>query len=116
MLKSITETLKKINIDLKGSPIYSIFATFLIIYIFLGYKMIDSPFYNTAKAIDYQKSSIDYNNQTNTDQKHFIYASSKGKKYYYYDCKANIKESNKIYFESDEAAQKAGYTLSKTCK
>lgn len=47
-----------------------------------------------------------------------IVASSGGKKYYYVWCKgvANLKESKKIYFDSEALAQKAGYTLAASCK
>lgn len=47
-----------------------------------------------------------------------IVASSGGKKYYFVWCRgaANIKESKKRYFATEESAQKAGYTLANNCK
>jgi hypothetical protein len=45
-----------------------------------------------------------------------VFASSKGKKYYYTGCKSTIVEKNKITFASKELAESAGYTLAVTCK
>lgn len=47
-----------------------------------------------------------------------IVASSGGKKYYFVWCKgaANLKENKKRYFDTEESAQKAGYTLASNCK
>lgn len=47
-----------------------------------------------------------------------IVASKTGKKYYFVWCKGatNIKDSKKIYFDSEVLAQKAGYTLANNCK
>lgn len=47
-----------------------------------------------------------------------IVASSGGKKYYFVWCKgvSNLKESNKIYFATEDLAKKAGYTLANNCK
>lgn len=42
-------------------------------------------------------------------------ASRNGKTYYRLDCKNNIKEENKIYFKTEEDAQKAGLTPAKNC-
>lgn len=114
MSKSITETLKKINISISLNDIYATVFTFIILILFLGFKIVNNPKLIEAKAINYQESKIIL--EESKTEKHFIYASRKGKKYYYYNCKANIKEANKIYFDTDEAAQKAGYSLSKTCK
>jgi len=45
-----------------------------------------------------------------------IVASKAGKRYYYVWCVAsNIKEENKVYFQSEEDAQKTGLTLSTRC-
>lgn len=47
-----------------------------------------------------------------------VVASRSGSKYHYPWCSgaARIKESNKISFESPEAARKAGYEPAKNCK
>jgi ethanolamine transporter EutH len=47
-----------------------------------------------------------------------IVASKNGKKYYFVWCKGagNIKESNKRYYNSEDAAKAAGYTLANNCK
>lgn len=46
------------------------------------------------------------------------FASSRGSKYYPADCAAgqNIKEANKVWFETREDAERAGYELSTSCK
>ena len=45
------------------------------------------------------------------------FASKKGKKYYPNNCSSgkNIKQENKIYFQTTIEAEKAGYTLSSSC-
>lgn len=45
-----------------------------------------------------------------------VYASSKGTKYYFANCKSSISDQNRITFASAEAAEAAGYTLASTCK
>lgn len=45
-----------------------------------------------------------------------VYASSKGTKYYYPNCKSTILEANKITFASALIAEKAGYTLATNCQ
>lgn len=47
-----------------------------------------------------------------------IVASRKGTKYHFVWCKsaASIKESNKIYFKTEDEAKKTGRTLSSSCK
>lgn len=117
MGKSITETLKKINIELSGGVFYSILISLLVLDIFIGFKI-----YNNYKSKDndhliYQKSSI-LNSSLNssTDSNSKIYASSKGSKYYFPNCKSSIKEENKIYFNKEVEAQNAGYFLAKSCK
>lgn len=44
-----------------------------------------------------------------------VYASSKGTKYYYQNCKSTVSEKNKITFNSSTEAEKAGYTLAANC-
>jgi hypothetical protein len=47
-----------------------------------------------------------------------FFASSRGTKYYSLSCSAGktIKQENRIYFETSGEAEKAGYTLSSSCK
>jgi len=47
-----------------------------------------------------------------------IVASKSGKKYYFVWCKAaiNIVDSKRIYFESEDQAKKAGYSLAANCE
>lgn len=115
MDKSITETLRKINIELKGSAFLSISITIILLIIFFCFKTIYLAKNNKSDFI-YETSKLNLINENNNIKKHFIYASKKGKKYYFYNCKANIKEENKIFFDNEINAQKSGYTLSKTCK
>ncbi|MBI5912840.1 hypothetical protein HY839_00135 [Candidatus Azambacteria bacterium] len=42
-------------------------------------------------------------------------ASKNGSKYYLTTCKNTIKEANKVYFNTREDAEKAGFTPSQTC-
>ncbi len=44
-----------------------------------------------------------------------VYASSKGKKYYYPWCKSTVSEANKVTFASPNMAESAGYTLASNC-
>lgn len=46
-----------------------------------------------------------------------FFASSRGKKYYSLGCSAgkSIKQENRVYFESQAEAEKAGYTKSSSC-
>lgn len=47
-----------------------------------------------------------------------FFASSRGSKYYPTNCSAgkSIKVENRIYFDTRESAEKAGYTLSSSCR
>ena len=57
------------------------------------------------------------NTETNTSGKNF-FASSKGSKYYSLGCSAgkSLKQENRVYFDTREAAEKAGDELSSSCK
>ena len=46
---------------------------------------------------------------------HGVFASSKGKKYYYPGCSNTISEANKVTFATAEMAESAGYTLASNC-
>lgn len=117
MDKSITETLRKINMELRGANFLSIFLSLILLTTFTGYKIFTSSQIRETQEMSYIKSNfISQNSNQNTKNSHFIYASIRGKKYYYYNCKSTIKEANKIYFDSDAAALKAGYTLAAACK
>lgn len=45
-----------------------------------------------------------------------IYASSRGSKYYFSNCKSTIVEQNKVFFASAAEAEAAGYTLASNCQ
>lgn len=59
---------------------------------------------------DYEFKEIDLTGRN-------YFASSRGKKYYPFGCSAgkSIKQENRIYFNTEEEAKKAGYTLSGSC-
>ncbi len=48
-----------------------------------------------------------------TQQK--VFASRNGSKYYFEWCSSQVKESNKIYFDSEDKAKSAGYDLASGC-
>lgn len=56
--------------------------------------------------------------KSNSPQGKNFFASSRGKKYYSPGCSAGktIKQENRIYFATEEEAEKAGYELSSSCK
>jgi len=70
-----------------------------------------------ANIIDNTQDSSKTVSEINSNGKNF-FASKKGKKYYSVDCSAGktIKEENKVYFNTGEEAQKAGYELSSACQ
>lgn len=51
-------------------------------------------------------------------QKGAFFASNRGSKYYSIGCSGGktLKEENKIYFDTEAEAKKAGYEISSTCK
>jgi len=116
MGESISKTWKKINVELKGKPFLSIILTLILCVSYLSYKILTYPNLFSAKAFDYQASNISAETLKKANSIRYIYASRRGSKYYFYNCKSSIKESNKIFFDSEGQAQKAGYTLAKTCQ
>jgi hypothetical protein len=56
-------------------------------------------------------------NQATNSGKNF-FASSRGSKYYTVGCSAGktIKQENRVYFTTSDAAEAAGYALSSSCK
>lgn len=116
MGKSITETLKKINIELSGGVLYSILVSLVVLDIFIGFKIYSIYKSNNSDHLTYQKRSIDNSISSANQDLSRVYASSKGSKYYLANCKSSIKEENKIYFNTETDAQNAGYQLSKSCE
>jgi len=68
-----------------------------------------------AEDVNYEKEKNSLFGKVTTST---IVASKGGKKYYFVWCSGagNIKESNKRYFDTEELAQQAGYTLANNCK
>ena len=109
MKNSIAETMRKINATISRQAFLAIISTLLILLIFFGLRIYTG--YNSSNIYPiYTKSNYIYK-----DSSKFIYASSRGSKYYYYNCESKIDENNKIYFSSEADAEKFGYTLSKSC-
>ena len=110
----ITEKLKKINKFLKGATFLSLSLSFLVLILFLSYKIF---FLNFSKKNNffYQESKFNYNKEELKKKDYFVYASKKGKKYYFYNCKSSIKEENRIYFKTEQEVKNLGYILAKTC-
>lgn len=44
-----------------------------------------------------------------------VSASKSGTKYYFEWCSSSVKEENKVYFDTKEKAENAGYTLASGC-
>lgn len=75
-------------------------------------------FESAPDNLQYQTEKNNLFGQASVVSTSTIVASSGGKKYYFLWCKgaANIKENKKRFFATEEAAQKAGYTLANACK
>ncbi|MEI6352629.1 MAG: hypothetical protein WCO35_01705 [Candidatus Nomurabacteria bacterium] len=116
MQRSITETLKKINIELRGGGFLSLILSLILLSLFVWYKIVTSGSLGNPSNLVYQSSDLSADSTIVSGEKHYIYASSRGKKYYHFNCKSSISDKNKIYFDTDESAQNAGYVLAKTCK
>ena len=70
-----------------------------------------------SNILQNDKISVPITENSHPTNKNF-FASSRGSKYYPVNCSAgkNIKESNKVYFLTGSDAERAGYTLSSSCK
>ncbi len=74
-----------------------------------------------ANAISALDSTSPYIKNEKTSQNTIssgnYFASIRGKKYYSLDCSGGgtIKDTNKVWFKTEEEAQKAGYEISSTC-
>ena len=91
-------------LGLVSLSIGSFFAGGLFIYYYLEGDSI-----NSKENIKLEELYVNLN-----DSK-IIYASKRGKKYYFIWCQSSIIDENKIYFESEKRAQEAGYTKAKNC-
>ena len=52
---------------------------------------------------------------TEDDGELVVFASKNGSKYYFDWCSSQVKDSNKVYFNSEEKAQSSGYSLASGC-
>jgi hypothetical protein len=73
---------------------------------------------NQAANALYADESADTATPTSNKVKGEYFASSRGTKYYPVGCSAGqtIKESNRVWFETREEAEHAGYELSSSCR
>ena len=110
MLESIQDYAKKINRELTFVDCASILATLLVLLGFFGYLSVKET--KTSKGITYStNSAIDNLEEVQP------FASRNGKTYTFSWCGGSsaIKDSNKIYFKTEEQAKASGRTLSKLC-
>lgn len=72
---------------------------------------------NAISSIDFLEKVSTAQNSQNSSGKNF-FASNRGSKYYSIGCSGgkNIKQENRVYFETREEAEKAGYELSSSCR
>ncbi len=77
---------------------------------------IEYPSRNTTQAANVVSSAENAKVPENIGKTFF--ASSRGTKYYSIGCSAgkNLKQENRVYFETREEAEKAGYALSAMCQ
>jgi len=110
MAESINEKLHKIKFLRNDFLIFFIFVLALFIAFALGYLS-----HSSKTPIKLYSIALKDVKMTRLD---FVIASKKGTKYYFLWCPGvdKIKKSNLIGFKNKEEAEKAGYSLSKTCK
>lgn len=73
---------------------------------------------NVIYSVESSNLTKNIKTATNNSAGKTFFASSKGNKYYTISCSAGktIKQENRVYFATGEEAQKAGYTLSSSCR
>ncbi|MES2214172.1 MAG: hypothetical protein V4465_02160 [Patescibacteria group bacterium] len=72
---------------------------------------IGGAYVNEAAAV----SGVNSNPAPEASKTGQVFASSKGKKYYYPGCKNTISEKNKVFFATAAMAESAGYTIAANC-
>ena len=118
MLAIIQERLKKINSQISTELLVSLCTTTTIFIFFIFYIVYFKE--NDNKTLIYNEKTeqlaTSKQQKENTDTQ--IFASVNGKTYTFSWCSGSdkIKESNKIFFKSEEEAVATGRTLSKLCK
>lgn len=118
MGNSIQDYLKKINSRITLLNCLSILITLLLLMVFSGYLYIkkenDSP---SVTYTTYNGGKISIKNDNNS-QNYLPFASVNGKTYTFIWCSGSsiISENNKIYFNTEDEAQRSGRTLSKLCQ
>ena len=71
-----------------------------------------------ANVVKAQKNTEISQNEPSSNIDKYFFASSRGSKYYSLNCSAGktIKQENRIYFKTNEEAERAGYTLASACR
>ena len=114
---SIQDYLRKINSRLTWFDIISLSLSLLVLGLTVAFLQMKES--SNMKEIIYKKGSYDISiSEEGSDKGDKPFGSRKGKTYTFSWCKGGrvIKESNKIYFGSEEEAKSTGRTLSKLCK
>ena len=123
-INEIKSKIKSFATGFSGSDLYIVFVVIIVAFGsfglgrlsntsgVLGLKQISvvpTEQSNLATVVESKKAQLPANNQ-------FV-ASKRGKKYYPTDCPSaqSIKAENKIYFNSSNDAEKAGYSASSSC-
>ena len=117
MGNSIQDYLRKINSRLTWFDILSLSLSLLVLGVMVAFLQIKES--SGMKEIIYKKGSENTSiSEEESDKGDKPFASRKGKTYTFSWCKGSrvIKESNKIYFGSEEEAKGTGRVLSKLCK
>ena len=125
---SIPELWEKIKVWSEKEEIYHILMAFIVILVGLaGFglgklsKNEDLPVrieYAQQGSISEKTQNTSADETVSTYQSGTIIASKNGTKYYFPDCRGvgNIKEENKIFFQSENEAVSAGYSKASGCK
>lgn len=113
--------MEKIKLFLKGKEGKDILTVLIIILVGVGSFWLGRLSKETVSEglkIEYTAPNLEANVTEATFADKNFFASKRGSKYYSLGCSGGktIKEGNRVYFETKEEAEKAGYELSNTCK
>jgi hypothetical protein len=124
---SINHLMQKIKYFIESNTGKDILTVLIIILVGLGsfgLGRLSKNAPNNGLKVLYQGEEVSMEKPVSniiTTQKSTVkgfFASSKGSKYYSLGCSAGktIKQENRVYFDTKEQAEKAGYALSTSCK
>lgn len=106
------------------SPLRKLFLTLVIILVALlsfGIGRLSGEGNREPVKILYDQTlvqgvALDKTGDNSLSVKQGVFASSKGKKYYYPGCSNTVSDANKVTFATAFMAESAGYTLASNCK